>query len=139
MATYVRLTSLGASLGRSGAPGVWTHPSRWYPAVTPGPQQPAPTDVDASGREAGESPAQSRYGDRPSGRKSGRRPAVPLEPSRERSGVPCDPPPDPSLRIRSRGRLIPSPYLEPPVDARNAGRRRPPRPILPFTAILAVL
>src|SRR3954447_13885880 len=76
----------------------------------------------------------------PLGRKSGRRPAVPLEPSRERSGVPCDPPPDPSLRIRSRGRLIPSPYLELPVDARNAGRRRPVRPILPFTAaILAVL
>ena len=36
----------------------------------------APPDPTRFGREAGVSPAQSRYGDRPLGRKSGRRPAV---------------------------------------------------------------
>ena len=84
----------------------------WYiSARQRGPRAPAhPTRRD---REAGASPAQSRYGDRPSGRKSGRRSAVSLEPSRERSGASCDPPPDPSFDHEVRGLPCPSHSIHP--------------------------
>ena len=49
-------------------------PSRRCPARVLG--SPGQSSVTPCGREAGEIPAQSRYGERPSGRKSGRRPTV---------------------------------------------------------------
>ena len=117
---------------------------RWYArGINRGPRVPAhPT---RRGREAGASPAQSRYGDRPFGAEV-RSPILPspLEPSRERSGASCDPPPDPSFDPEARGSFVSLslPASGVPVDARSRAtdrRRRTPFPALLLLLLAAVL
>ena len=85
---------------------------------------PAPTDPTRLGREAGVSPAQSRYGDRPSGAEV-RSPTCRRRSSLREKGQahPCDPPPDPRFGPRSRG--LPFPHL--PVSESPRGRTLPAR------------
>ena len=93
--------------------------------VVPSRHQPGSSDPcrsDAACREAGANPAQSRYGDRPfRGGSPVADPPSPLEPSRERSGASCDPPPDPSFDPEARG----SSFLVPPCIRSSRGRTLP--------------
>jgi hypothetical protein len=76
----------GTGGGRRARSGVWRDALRCHLSGSPGPRAVVrwatpsgprvPTEPTRYGREAGAIPAQSRYGDRPPGRKSGRRPAV---------------------------------------------------------------
>src|SRR5215208_4747315 len=97
------------------------------------------------GREAGESPAQSRYGDhRSDGGSPVADPRRLLDPSRERVGIACDPPADrPSFDVearglRFRGPLPPHRCPETAVDA--AVPFRPLRGVaLRLAALLALI
>ena len=105
----------------------------------------ATTDISPRGREAGENPAQSRYGDRPFGAevRSPTRGACSnlREKGRQDRAIPrLTPPSSPSKRGVSRSRATPSGPVHPGGPARPVRRRSPtraPHACSPVAAVIA--